>query len=77
MKLSTELCSFTKIKKCTCDEDVEVSSKEDMVLDQLFRGLQENDWKEKLIAVGDKLTLEKAVKLVEGLEIGKSSVIKL
>ena len=45
-----------------------------MVLDQMIRGLYKNDWKEKLVACGEKLTLEKAITLIEGLEIGKISV---
>ena len=43
-------------------------------MDQLIIGIQEKEWKEKLIAMGNNLELNKAIKVVESLETGKLSM---
>ena len=44
-----------------------------MILAHIVTGLANPEWQEKVMVMGDKLTLEKAVPLLEGLEMGKSS----
>ena len=44
-----------------------------MILAQLVTGLADPEWQEKTMVLGDKLTVEKAVSLLEGLEMEKAS----
>ena len=56
---------------CSCQDWV--SYKNDMILAQLVTGLADPDWHEKIMVLGDKLTLQMVVSLLEGLEMGKAS----
>ena len=44
-----------------------------MILTQLVTGLAYPELQDKVMVMGDKLSLEKAVSQLEGLELGKSS----
>ena len=44
-----------------------------MILTQLVTGLADPEWEEKIMVLGDKLTLDKTVSLLEDLEMGKTS----
>ena len=59
---------------CVCCNGQDcVSYKNNMILAQLVTGLDDSVWQEKVMMMGDKLTLEKAMSLLEGLEMGKAS----
>ena len=64
-----ELCEFSK----PCDCGSGISYLEDMVLGQVLIGLQNEEWLEKCLTMGESLDLSKLVKVLEGLEAGKKA----
>ena len=74
LKDKAELCNFQINLECDCGETIPVSYRDSQILDQLIIGIQEKEWKEKLITIGNNLKLNKAIQVVESLQTGKLSM---
>ena len=57
-----DLCEF-RIKCNTCD--AQVSYKDDRIKTKMITGLTSTEWKEKILAQGDILSLEKTFKFLD------------
>ena len=70
----SKVCEFTKSKKCTCGEDVQVDYADDIIRDTLIRGLADVDIQLDILGqCNQKLTLEETIALAESKESGKRS----
>ena len=69
----SELCEF----RIACSCGSVNSYKNEMVKTKLVAGLCDSSWKEKVLAQGDNLNLDKTMKFLDGLEMGRNSVKSL
>ena len=68
------VCNFTKSKKCTCSQDIQIDYSEEIIRDALIRGISDEDIKLEILGQDQQnITLDETLKMIEAKESGKRS----